>query len=74
MKSGRLLHNLFLQVGLYLKDILIEMHSNKKKKNRTTISDIKKLFPRTIHAVTRNGFLIKLILFVFGLQINIITN
>ncbi|MGQ0828987.1 MAG: IS982 family transposase, partial [Bacteroidota bacterium] len=37
-------------------------------------SDIKKLFPRTIHAVTLNGFLIKLILFVFGLQINKITN
>jgi len=41
-----------------------------RKRVETTISDIKKLFPRTIHAVTLNGFLIKLILFVFGLQIN----
>ena len=41
-----------------------------RKRVETTISDIKKMFPRTIHAVTLNGFLIKLILFVFGLQIN----
>lgn len=45
-----------------------------RKRVETTISDIKKQFPRTIHAVTLNGFLIKLILFVFGLQINKITN
>ena len=45
-----------------------------RKRIETAISDIKKLFPRTIHAVTLNGFLIKLILFVFGLQINKITN
>ena len=45
-----------------------------RKRIETTISDIKKLFPRTIHAVTLNGFLIKLILFVFALQINKITN
>ena len=31
---------------------------------------IKKKFPRTIHAVTLEGFLIKLTLFVFGLQLN----
>lgn len=47
---------------------------NKKLKMRkrveTTISDIKKMFPRTIHAVTLEGFLIKLTLFVFGLQLN----
>jgi len=41
-----------------------------RKKVEATISDIKKLFPRTIHAVTLNGFLIKLILFIFGLQLN----
>lgn len=46
----------------------------RRKRVETSISDIKKLFPRTIHAVTLNGFLIKLILFVFGLQINKITN
>lgn len=41
-----------------------------RKRVETTISDIKKLFPRTIHAVTLEGFLIKLTLFVFGLQLN----
>ena len=45
-----------------------------RKRVETTISDIKKMFPRTIHAVTLNGLLIKLILFVFALQINKITN
>lgn len=45
-----------------------------RKRVETAISDIKKMFPRTIHAVTLNGFLIKLILFVFGLQISKITN
>ncbi|MGQ0826964.1 MAG: IS982 family transposase [Bacteroidota bacterium] len=45
-----------------------------RKRVETTISDIKKMFPRTIHAITLNGFLIKLILFVFALQINKITN
>jgi hypothetical protein len=41
-----------------------------RKRVKTTISDIKKMFPRTIHAVTLEGFLIKLTLFVFGLQLN----
>ena len=41
-----------------------------RKPVETTISDIKKMFPRTIHAVTLEGFLIKLTLFVFGLQLN----
>ena len=41
-----------------------------RKRVETTISDIKKLFPRTIHAVTLDGFLIKLTLFVFGLQLS----
>lgn len=45
-----------------------------RKRVETTISDIKKMFPRTIHAVTLNGFLMKLILFVFALQLNKITN
>lgn len=42
----------------------------RRKRVETAISDIKKLFPRTIHAVTLNGFLIKLTLFVFGLQLS----
>jgi hypothetical protein len=41
-----------------------------RKRVETVISDIKKMFPRTIHAVTLEGFLIKLTLFVFGLQLN----
>jgi Transposase DDE domain len=41
-----------------------------RKRVETAISDIKKMFPRTIHAVTIEGFLIKLTLFVFGLQLN----
>ncbi len=41
-----------------------------RKRVETTISDIKKMFPRTIHAITLKGFLIKLTLFVFGLQLN----
>jgi len=52
----------------------IEEKLKMRKRIETAISDIKKQFPRTIHAVTLNGFLIKLILFVFGLQINKITN
>lgn len=45
-----------------------------RKRVETTISDIKKMFPRTIHAITLEGFLIKLTLFVFGLQLNKIIN
>jgi hypothetical protein len=41
-----------------------------RKRIETTISDIKKMFPRTIHTVTLEGLLIKLTLFVFGLQLN----
>jgi len=41
-----------------------------RKRIETAISDIKKMFPRTIHAVTLDGFLIKITLFVFGLQLN----
>ncbi|OXA74488.1 hypothetical protein B0A56_12750 [Flavobacterium columnare NBRC 100251 = ATCC 23463] len=33
-----------------------------RKRVETTISDIKKMFPRTIHAITLEGFLIKLTL------------
>jgi len=41
-----------------------------RKRVETTISDIKKLFPRTIHAVTLNGFLLKLICFICVEQFN----
>lgn len=39
-----------------------------RKRVEVTISDIKKLFSRTIHAVTLEGFLIKLTMYIFGLQ------
>lgn len=41
-----------------------------RKRVETTISDIKKMFPRTIHAITLEGLLMKLTLFDFGLQLN----
>ncbi|MDI9311394.1 MAG: hypothetical protein QM535_14375 [Limnohabitans sp.] len=41
-----------------------------KKRVETTNIDNKKIFPRTIQAVTLEGYLIKLTLFVFGLQLN----
>lgn len=40
-----------------------------RKRIETTISDLKKMFPRTIHAVTLDGFLIKLTFYIFGLQL-----
>lgn len=40
-----------------------------RKRIEVAISDIKKLFPRTIHAVTLDGLLIKLTLFIFGVQL-----
>ena len=57
-------------------DILEQKNEKLKMRKRveTTISDIKKMFPRTIHAITLKGFLIKLTLFVFGLQLNKIIN
>jgi len=78
--------NIFEQDSVHLK---IQRKSNAKRKDNkqqtqeklkmrkrveTAISDIKKLFPRTIHAVTLDGFLIKLILFIFAVQLNTITN
>jgi hypothetical protein len=73
--------DLFLKHSIFLKT---QRKSNSKRKDtkkqiqeklkmrkrvETTISDIKKLFPKTIHAVSLYGFLIKLILFLFALQI-----
>lgn len=42
--------------------------SKMRKRAEVTISDIKKLFSRTIHAVTLKGFIIKLTMYIFGLQ------
>lgn len=41
-----------------------------RKRIEVTISDIKKLFSRTIHAVTLKGFLLKVILYIFANQLN----
>lgn len=41
-----------------------------RKRIETSISDIKKLFPRTIHAVTKKGFLLKIMLFIFANQLD----
>lgn len=45
-----------------------------RKQVEAVISNIKKLFPKHIHAVTLNGFLIKLVLFIFAAQLNKIIN
>ena len=37
-----------------------------RKRIEVAISDIKKLFPRTIHSVTLKGFLIKITMYIFG--------
>lgn len=44
--------------------------STYRKRVETSFSDIKKCFPMTIHAVTDKGFLIKLIMFIFGYTLN----
>jgi hypothetical protein len=55
-----------------------EQHAQLKNKRRkqveAVISNIKKMFPKTIHAVTLNGFLIKLSLFIFATQFSKLIN
>jgi hypothetical protein len=41
-----------------------------RKRIEVTFSDMAKYFPKSIHAVTANGFLIKLIAFIFGYTID----
>ena len=45
-----------------------------RKQVEAVISNIKKLFPKNIHAVTLNGFLIKIVLFIFAAQLKRIIN
>ena len=45
-----------------------------RKRVEVAISDIKKMFPRTIHSVTLKGFLIKITMYIFGLQLFKIIN
>jgi hypothetical protein len=41
-----------------------------RKRIETTFSDIAKLFPKAIHAVTKEGFIIKLIAFIWAYTFN----
>lgn len=41
-----------------------------RKRIETTFSEIEAAFPRTIHAVTPQGFLLKIVLFIFAYTIN----
>ncbi|MDR1372021.1 MAG: IS982 family transposase, partial [Dysgonamonadaceae bacterium] len=40
--------------------------ANGRKRIETAFSDIAKYLPKTIHAVTENGFIIKLTAFIWG--------
>lgn len=66
-------------------DLLVERKSNSTKKHEpyvdylissmrkrieTTFSEISNLLPRTIHAVTEYGFLLKVVIFIFGYAIS----
>ena len=44
--------------------------SNSRKRVETTFSQISSMFPKRIHAVTVDGFLLKVILFIFVFTIN----
>lgn len=43
-----------------------------RKRIETTISEIVELTPQSIHAVTKDGFLLKILLFVFAFQVKAI--
>ena len=44
--------------------------SDSRKRIETTFSQISSMFPKRIHAVTTDGFLMKVILFIFVFTIN----
>jgi len=44
--------------------------ANSRKRIETTFSQITSMFPKRIHAVTPNGFLLKVVLFIFVFTIN----
>ena len=44
--------------------------ANSRKRIETTFSQISSMFPKRIHAVTPNGFLMKVVLFIFVFTIN----
>ena len=41
-----------------------------RKRIETTFSEITGLFPRKIHAVTIQGFILKIVLFIFAYSLN----
>lgn len=51
-----------------------QLTTKRRKQVEAIISNIKKMFPKTIHAVTLNGFLIKISLFIFAAQFSKIIN
>jgi hypothetical protein len=46
------------------------MIADSRKRIETTFSQISSMFPKLIHAVTTDGFLMKVILFIFVFTIN----
>lgn len=49
----------------------LELHKSLVRKYiETTMGEIKKLFPKKIHATNLNGFLLKIALFLFAYQID----
>lgn len=55
-------------------EVEAKLKTKRRKQVEAIISNIKKMFPKTIHAVTLNGFLIKLTLFIFAAQLHKIIN
>lgn len=54
--------------------VIATQKTKMRKRVEAIISNIKKKFPKNIHAVTLNGFLIKLILFIFAVQFTYLIN
>jgi len=46
------------------------MIADSRKRIETTFSQISSMFPKRIHAVTPDGFLMKVVLFIFVFTIN----
>ncbi len=72
-----------------LMELMIQRKSNSKRPDEpwvkfikeqmrkgieTSFSEIKALFPRKIHAVTFEGFLLKLVMFILAFTINKLTD
>lgn len=53
---------------------LAKLKTTRRKQIEAIISNIKKMFPKNIHAVTLNGFLIRVISFIIAAQVNRILN